>query len=354
MAPFWHGRGLEYKRLLVRAALAGVAQILAVDPDARFLSVDPLVRQHVHPAITDPYERARLQGAADEYNAHTVLQAFEMLSGRLDPELGGSPRALGVVGLNYYDGNQWTVTTPRHPRISLPREGPAVVPLSELLREVHDRLGAPIVVAETGASGAARASWFRLLTRECRSALELGVDLQGICIYPVVTSPDWDDPTAFFDGGLFDISPDAQGRLDRHAASPVMAAYREAQAVFDATHIAPQDLGVSLTHPRRVGQAAGPVDLSAVVWFPPDNFSYATALAGDSMTVEAYGLEIGGAVQRHRHRETEHVLTVLEGWRRSMSMGWPDSWAAARPCSCQPECCTASATPAPTASWSSR
>ncbi|MBA2254650.1 MAG: family 1 glycosylhydrolase, partial [Chloroflexi bacterium] len=228
MAPFWHDRGLEYKRLLVRLQIAAVRAIDTVDPEARILSVDPLVRLHVHPEISDVAERTTLQAVADDYNSVVVPQAFDMLAGLVEPELGGSARVLGVAGLNYYDGNQWTIPTPRFTRAVLAADDPAAIPLAILLQQTAERYQAPVILAETGASAEARVPWLRLLTAECSTALARGVDLQGVCIYPVVTSPDWDDQTAFFDGGLFDVAPMPDGKLERRIMRSVRDAFLEA------------------------------------------------------------------------------------------------------------------------------
>src|SRR5205823_7401984 len=106
MAPFAVHRGAELKRNLVRAAIAGANAIWEVDPDARMVSVEPLIRVHPPPGRPD------LQAEADHFNGVVVYEAFEMLCGRLEPELGGTRRHLGIVGLNYYSGNQWTIATP--------------------------------------------------------------------------------------------------------------------------------------------------------------------------------------------------------------------------------------------------
>ncbi len=313
MAPFWHGRGLDYKRLLVRLQVTAVQAVDAVDPEARILSVDPLVRLHVHPEITDPAERAALQREADEFNTVSVPQALDMVAGLVEPELGGSARALGVVGLNYYDGNQWTIPTPRFTRAVLATGDPGAIPLSTMLQQTADRYRAPVILAETGASAEARVPWLRLLTAECRRALEMGVDLQGVCIYPVVTSPDWDDQTAFFDGGLFDVAPRPDGTLERRIMGSVRDAFLEAQHALDPDRAERATFDAPASPEPGRQPAVGPVDLPSLAWFPPDNFSNQTALASETMAVEVYGLEVGGAVPWHRHLQTEHALTVLHG-----------------------------------------
>jgi quercetin dioxygenase-like cupin family protein len=305
MAPFARGRGSEVKRVLVRAAIAGAEAIWEVDPLAQMLTVEPLVRLHAPPGRSD------LQAEADHFNEHVVPEAFDLLAGRLEPELGGSRAHLGIVGLNYYSGNQWTIALPEEPQRSLDWDDSGWVPLSELLLQVERRYGGPLVLAETGSSGDSRSGWIEFLTGEATRALENGVDLQGICLYPIVTSPDWEDPTAFFDGGLFDLSPQPDGRLRRVLNHPAATALRAAQAVLDPENLpadpleaAPDPVAeppVQLTRPRERAR------------FKADNFACETLVAGESLTVELLCFGPGGELPGHRHEHTEHLLTVIDG-----------------------------------------
>lgn len=308
MAPYGHGQGAAVKHALVRAAIAATNAIWEVDPDARMLTVDPLVRLHA------PKARPDLQEQADDFNENVVTEAFDLLAGRREPELGGSRAHLGIVGLNYYSGNQWTMPLPDEPQRSLEWDDPEWVPLSELLLGVERRYGGPLVLAETGSSGESRPPWIDFLAREAARALELGVDLQGICLYPIVTSPDWEDPTAFFDGGLFDLSPQADGRLERVLARPVGEALRRAQAELDPRNLPTGDLDPEPEpRPDAPLQLVRPTERAR---FKSDNFAYETVVAAESLTVELLCLGPGGDVPAHRHGETEHVLTVVAGHAR--------------------------------------
>lgn len=305
MAPFARGRGGEYKRALVGAAIAAANAIWEVDPQAQMVAVDPLVR--IHP----PEGRPDLQARADDFNGRVVYEALDMLAGRLEPGLGGSRRHLGVVGLNYYAGNQWTISTPEEPQRFLDWDDPRWIPLDDLLVEVQRRYGAPLILAETGASGEARPGWLAHLTEEVQRARARGVDVRGICWYPVVTSPDWEDPTAFFDGGIFDVSPGPDGRLERVLARPVAAALRAAQEALDPTNLPSQPLP-----PERAASPTPPVRAlrpAQQARFKADNFSYTTLAVGEALAVEVYAFEPGAGLPGHRHEATEHVLTVVAG-----------------------------------------
>lgn len=308
MAPFWHGRGGELKLQLVRASIAATDAVWAeVDPEATIVNVDPLVRQHAPPGRDD------LQGAADHFNRHVVTEAFDMLAGRIAPELGGSRRHLGIVGLNYYACNQWTIPTPDKPQRFLERGEPGWIRLRDSLHELSDRYGGPILLAETGDSGRGRAGWLAYLADEVESARGLGADVQGICLYPIVTSPDWEDPTAFFDGGLFDVVPEPDGTLRRTLDPDVSDALQQAQRRLDLGNL-PADAPTVET-PFPYGGFAEPVPIKPKerAAFRPDNFSYQTLHAGEHLVVELYGFEPGASLPPHRHARTEHVWTVVEG-----------------------------------------
>lgn len=305
MAPHARGRGGELKRALVRAAIAATDAIWRVDHRAKILSVDPLTRLHAPPS------RPELQASADDFNQHIVMEAFDLLCGRLEPELGGSRSHLGIVGLNYYAGNQLTLATPAAPQRVLDWDDPEWIPVSDLLAEVQARYGGPIVIAETGSAGDKRAPWLNHLAHEAAHALERGVDLQGICIYPVITTPDWDDPTAFFDGGLFDIIPGPEGRLERVVARPAAAAIRAAQATLD-----PKSLPHEALPGEETPRADPPLHIvrpAELARFKTENFSHQTLVAGDSLLIELYAFESGASLTAHRHAATEHALTVMAG-----------------------------------------
>ena len=111
--------------MLVDASIRAFNAIRTIDPDARTLTAEPLVRLHVHRDVTDPEERERLQRDADDFNVRVVSEAYDMLCGRVAPHLGGTRDHLGVVGVNYYEGNQWTIATPELPQHFLGREDPS-------------------------------------------------------------------------------------------------------------------------------------------------------------------------------------------------------------------------------------
>src|SRR3712207_3880564 len=62
-----------------------------------------------------------------------------------------------------------------------------------MLKEAQQRYGRPIFLAETGAEGSSRAAWLNYVCAEVREALAQGVPVAGICLYPVIDYPGWED-----------------------------------------------------------------------------------------------------------------------------------------------------------------
>ena len=69
-------------------------------------------------------------------------------------------------------------------------------------------------LSETGHFGSGRLEWLLEISEECLSAQAKGVDLKGVCIYPVTDRPDWDDITRYCQCGIWDL--DAEGNRVPH------------------------------------------------------------------------------------------------------------------------------------------
>jgi len=178
MNPGVHGRGAELKRQLIRAAIAAVEAVREADPRARFLYAEPGIHVDggIYPHLREPAENYRL----------AQFEAYDMLSGRMAPELGGRADYLDVVGVNYYPDNQWYL----HGN-TIPLGHHAYRPLAAILGEYHARYGRPIVVAETGAEGSARPAWLHYLAGEVSAAIAAGAPVEGICLYPILDCAGW-------------------------------------------------------------------------------------------------------------------------------------------------------------------
>jgi hypothetical protein len=53
--------------------------------------------------------------------------------------------------------------------------------------------------------------------------------VEGLCIYPVVDRPDWDDPGHWHNSGLWDLRP-GDGRLERVACEEYLVELGRIQA----------------------------------------------------------------------------------------------------------------------------
>lgn len=228
--PFAQGQGSRLKRQLVRAAIAGSEAILAVDPRARLVHIDPLIH------VVAPRDKPHLRDAA-RLQREGQFESWDMLAGREQPELGGSERYLDVVGANFYHANQW-----EHPgddasaRLrweDTPRDA-RWLPLHRLLAEVHARYRRPLLLSETSHFGVGRAPWIGEIAQEVRLAWQHGVPLGGVCLYPILDRHDWDDPQHWHNSGLWELEPDEGGGLARVLNEPYAAGLRKAQGLLAA------------------------------------------------------------------------------------------------------------------------
>jgi UDP-galactopyranose mutase len=221
MYPFAQAPAPAIKRQLVRATIAAIEAIREVAADTRFVQVDPLVH------VVAPRGRPDLEAAARAETA-AQFEALELLCGRLEPDVGGDPRYLDVLGLNYYHANQWELGGGRLRWEDHPRDE-RWVPLGELLAGVWERFRRPLVLSETSHFGSGRARWIREIAGEVRCALEAGVPVEGICLYPIIDRPDWDDPCHWHNSGLWDLLPERGGGLKRVLHQEYAGALVEAQ-----------------------------------------------------------------------------------------------------------------------------
>lgn len=193
--PLAHERGMELKHQLIRASLAAIDAIRAVEPRARFMQAEPVVNVI-----------ARTAAEAHEANAQSraVFDSWLMLAGELWPGLGGEPSSLDIVGVNFYPDNQWFLD-----RETVPRGHPRYRPFRDLLADTYRLLQRPLFIAETGAEGLPRAEWLRYVCDDVAAARAEGIPVLGICLYPILDYPGWSNER-HCETGLFGFL-DAQG-----------------------------------------------------------------------------------------------------------------------------------------------
>lgn len=186
LPPFARHRGHELKRCLVRAAIETIDAVREVAPQTRICLIDPMI--NVAGRFNDPENCL----AAEEYR-QAQYTAWDMMAGMADPELGGKPDYLDIVGLNYYADNQWLhARGGEFVRRLLPGDF-GYRPVWDMLSEVYARYGRPLFIAETGAEGHHRAAWLRSICEQVYLAMARGVPIESICLYPILDYPGWAD-----------------------------------------------------------------------------------------------------------------------------------------------------------------
>jgi UDP-galactopyranose mutase len=223
-----HGGGehdaSEAKRQLVRATIAGCDAIWQVTPGARMLQCDPLIHV-VPPAEGDEWAR-RAAGWTE-----AQFEAWDMLCGRREPELGGAPRYLDLMGANYYQSSQWETGTETCLWWHL--ADPRRRPLHRMLAELWQRYRRPLLLAETSHVGSGRGAWIREMAAESALAMQHGVDLLGVCLYPAIDRPDWDQEHHWHRSGLWDLDREGADPLARQLVKPYAAALKQAQRLTE-------------------------------------------------------------------------------------------------------------------------
>jgi beta-glucosidase/6-phospho-beta-glucosidase/beta-galactosidase len=240
--PFAHARGDEMKRQLVRASIEAIVAMRQVNPAVRIFQIDPLI--NVVPSSSRPEDVA----AAESYRC-SQFQAFDMILGREQKELGGRDDLIDAIGVNYYIHNQFiwygsssSLIVPSDPRYRH---------IGVMLQEVYERYQRPLFIAETGIEDETRPAWLRYVCKEVYEALAAGVQVEGICLYPIMNHPGWDDDRHCHNG-MFDYA-DQTGA--REVYEPL------------AAELARQRLNVeALRTSASTVEALGGLDTSALDW----------------------------------------------------------------------------------------
>lgn len=208
------------KRQLVKATLAACDAIWQVDSRARILHCDPII--HLVSEEDTPEAKQMAQSMSN-----AQFQAWDMLSGRLAPELGGAPRYLDLIGANYYHDNQWEI--PSMNRLHWHLGDRRRKPLHQMLAELHERYQRPVLLSETSHIGSGRGVWIAEITAHIAQAQLGGAELCGVCLYPIIDRPAWNDLLAWPRSGLWDLDRDGPDPFLRVINQPYATALRQAQ-----------------------------------------------------------------------------------------------------------------------------
>ena len=191
-----------FKRQLVRAAIRAARAIREQWPEATIVWAEPLV--HIA-----PHSRRRADIRAAEAARQGQFQAYDWITGRSEPELGGDASLADAIGLNFYPHNQWYRDGP-----TIPMGHHEYRPLSDMLVEVAERYGKPIFLSETGAEGSGKASWLHYVGNEVCAAMDRGAPVEGICWYPITAYPGWDNSRHAEAGLLSTVTADGSRHVD--------------------------------------------------------------------------------------------------------------------------------------------
>lgn len=200
--PFAVHSGFDMKYHLCKAAIKGIKALRQGDPWCKVLQVEPLI--HIHPS--NPDEEELVTKLNEEQ-----FQALDIMGGYACPELGGEPSNLEMIGFNYYFNSQWFHNGKI---IDWINERHMMRDLSSLLETAYLRYNKPILLSQTGHFGTGKDEWIKYVAAECTEAKKMGVELTGICIYPVVDRPDWDDMTSYRDCGMWSRTGNGELKKD--------------------------------------------------------------------------------------------------------------------------------------------
>lgn len=183
--------GYEIKQRLVKAVVKAATEIKKMIPGARFLHVEPIMH------VAAPIDKPELTEEAEKFKSYQ-WQTFDLLwdAGMLD-----------LIGVNYYYNGQiefngealcWKTPDPRR------------IPFSKMLEAVWERYGQPLIISETGHFDDERAKWLDEVLGEVKQALDAGIPVQGVCIYPILDRPCWHDPDMFIRTGLIQATDEGR------------------------------------------------------------------------------------------------------------------------------------------------
>jgi beta-glucosidase/6-phospho-beta-glucosidase/beta-galactosidase len=186
-APF--GRSREERRrfttMLARADIAACKAIRRDLPETRFVHIDPLIW------VVAPRDRPDWAEAAHREAYDDAYLAWDIISGLKHREYGGSGEIIDILGLNNYSFGQMEYAGGGKPNVPLEPGDDRIRPVADLVWETWDKYRRPCIVAETSGLHGGRADWLNDMVNECLAAVNRGVDLHGICLFPAVDMTDW-------------------------------------------------------------------------------------------------------------------------------------------------------------------
>jgi beta-glucosidase/6-phospho-beta-glucosidase/beta-galactosidase len=221
--PYCINNGWAVKYALMRAYIAGIKAMKAINPAVRILTTEPIVNI-IPPLIATDEEIAAAAKAHEEQ-----YQAIDILAGYICPELGGSPNLLDMLGFNFYYNNQWVIGFNEFLPWLNEEEDLRWRPLSDLLTDAYKRYNRPIVLTETSHPEEDRPLWIKFIGEQCHKVIQNGIPFWGVCLYPIIDRPDWDDLMNWHRSGLWDEEFQSDGTSVRVLYQPYADALHEVQ-----------------------------------------------------------------------------------------------------------------------------
>jgi beta-glucosidase/6-phospho-beta-glucosidase/beta-galactosidase len=218
-APFGTSREdrLRFTAVLARADIAACKAIRADLPDARFVHIDPLIW------VVPPRDRPDLAEEAHREAYDDAYLAWDIISGLKHPEYGGSLELIDILGLNNYSFGQMEYAGGGKPNQPLKPGDERIRPVAELIVESWDKYKRPCIIAETSGLYGGRPQWLNDITCESLAAVNRGVDLHGICLFPAVDMTDW-HTGKWLHMGIADVEQLPDGSLMRKPFVPYVEA----------------------------------------------------------------------------------------------------------------------------------
>jgi hypothetical protein len=228
--PYCQHNGWEVKYQLMKAYIQGIRALKEVEAGILILTTEPLVN------IVPPLE-ASLAEIEQARAAHLEqYQSLDILTGAICPELGGSVDLVDLLGFNFYYNNQWLVNFEYFLPWLNEEPDPRWRPLHNLLEEAYLRYKKPVVLTETSHPGEDRPGWISFIADQCQTLLQKGIPFYGICLYPVIDRPDWDNLDYWHHSGLWDRAADTDEAASRTLNVCYAEALKAAQQLLNRYH----------------------------------------------------------------------------------------------------------------------
>lgn len=234
VAPYKNTREdrFKFRYALCKAAIAGVKAIREIEPKARMIHIDPLVQ------VVPPRDRPDQAITAWQETYVDTFLAWDIIAGKEYSELGGSLEILDIVGANNYSFGQMEYRE-HGPHAALSPDDDRIKPLCDLLKVVWERYNRPMIIGETSGMQDGRAAWLKDVMEESLAAVNEGIDLHGICLFPAIDMPDW-HTGEWLHNGICDLE-DCEGILRRIPSERYVAELRRWQKELNRVTVLDED-----------------------------------------------------------------------------------------------------------------